>query len=166
MSSIRGPRSPGVTTVWTLGPADIDIVASLGDSITAGTGSKAENIFGVLNENRGSTYMTGADEDWRACPSIHNFLKQYNPNVIVRNKNYYYCKSLNLYLPQGGSYGSTNVVKVWLNHHHDNGLNLSVSAAITADLMNQARELVRRIRNIRGWQFKWKMVIFIFTFQA
>ena len=46
-------------TVWNLRPQDIDIVASLGDSITAGTGSKATNLFGVLNENRGSSYMTG-----------------------------------------------------------------------------------------------------------
>ena len=73
-----------VKNVWTLGPQDIDIVASLGDSITAGTGSKAENIFGVLNENRGSSYMTGADEDWNNCPTIHNFIRQFNPNVMVK----------------------------------------------------------------------------------
>ena len=73
-----------VKNVWTLGPRNIDIVASLGDSITAGTGSKAENIFGVLNENRGSSYMTGADEDWNSCPTIHNFIREFNPNVMVK----------------------------------------------------------------------------------
>ena len=29
----------------------------------------------MLDENRGSSYFTGADEDWRRCPSVHNFIK-------------------------------------------------------------------------------------------
>lgn len=127
-------------TVWTLGPRDIDIVASLGDSITAATGAKAENILEVLNENRGSSYMTGADEDWSKCPTVHNFIRQFNRNVL------------------GGSYGSTNLLAVWLQKETDNGLNLSVSAAVAEDLLGQAKELVRRVRRIRGWRYKWKMV--------
>ena len=38
---------PAHRTVNQLRPADIDIIASLGDSITAGTGAKARNIFEV-----------------------------------------------------------------------------------------------------------------------
>ena len=34
-------------------------------------------VFQVLDENRGSSYFTGADEDWRRCPSVHNFIKVY-----------------------------------------------------------------------------------------
>ena len=33
------------------------------------------NITEVLDENRGSSYFTGADENWRGCPSVHNFIK-------------------------------------------------------------------------------------------
>ena len=59
---------------------------------------------------------------------------------------------------QGGSYGSTNLLAVWLQKETDNGLNLSVSAAVAEDLLGQAKELVRRVRRIRGWRYKWKMV--------
>ena len=38
---------PAYRTVHQLRPVDIDIIASLGDSITAGTGAKARNIFEV-----------------------------------------------------------------------------------------------------------------------
>ena len=38
---------PAHRTVNQLRPVDIDIIASLGDSITAGTGAKARNIFEV-----------------------------------------------------------------------------------------------------------------------
>ena len=46
-------------TVWNLRPQDIGLVASLGDSITAATGAKADSVFGVMDENRGSSFMTG-----------------------------------------------------------------------------------------------------------
>ena len=46
-------------TVWNLRPQDIGLVASLGDSITAATGAKADSILGVMDENRGSSFMTG-----------------------------------------------------------------------------------------------------------
>ena len=82
----------------------------------------------------------GADEDWLRCPSVHNFIKEFNPHV------------------QGGSYGSTNVVGVWLGKDQDNGLNLSVTSAIAGDLMGQAKELVRRVQSMPGWRDKWKMV--------
>ena len=50
-------------TVWNLRPQDIGLVASLGDSITAATGAKADTILGVMDENRGSSFMTGGRVD-------------------------------------------------------------------------------------------------------
>merc|ERR1719317_431369 len=76
------------------GPQDIEFVASLGDSITAGTGALASNLLEVLDENRGSTYFTGGDGDWRSCPSIYNFIKSYNYKV------------------KGGASGSTRVFEI------------------------------------------------------
>ena len=52
-------------------------------NIFAGTGALAENIFEVNNENRGSTFFTGSDGDWDTCPSVLNFIKNYNPRVQV-----------------------------------------------------------------------------------
>ena len=50
-------------TVWNLRPQDIGLVASLGDSITAATGAKADSVLGVMDENRGSSFMTGGCVD-------------------------------------------------------------------------------------------------------
>ena len=52
-------------------------------NLKLGTGALASNIFEVLFENRGSTFFTGADGSWTTCPSIYNFIKQYNPQVQV-----------------------------------------------------------------------------------
>ena len=49
-------------------------------------------------------------------------------------------------------------MRVWLGKVRDSGLNMAVSAALTVDLMSQARELVRRIRRIPGASEQWKMV--------
>ena len=56
-------------------------MASVGDSITAGTGALAKNLFEVNDENRGSTFFTGSDGHWDTCPSVFNFIRQYNPRV-------------------------------------------------------------------------------------
>ena len=50
--------------------------------IISGTGALANNILEVNNENRGSTFFTGSDGNWDTCPSVLNFIKQYNPGVI------------------------------------------------------------------------------------
>ena len=39
---------------------------------------------------------------------------------------------------RGGSHGGTSVVGVWLGTDQDNGLNLSVTAAVASDLLDQA----------------------------
>ena len=40
----------------------------------------------------------------------------------------------------------------------DRGLNLSVTAAIAADLPHMARRLVGKIRRMKGWREEWKLV--------
>ena len=46
-------------SVHRLTPADIDVVASLGDSLTSGVGSLAKNLLGLLNEYRGVSFSCG-----------------------------------------------------------------------------------------------------------
>jgi len=137
------PYAPSIRTVNQLRPQDIDIVASIGDSISAGTGALASNIFEVLNENRGSSFVTGSDGSWQTCPSIYNFVKQYNPHV------------------QGGSHGSTHVLEIPFKRHSSErrrGLNLSVTAATAENVFNQAKRLVKKVSKIPGWRSKWKLV--------
>ena len=49
-------------------------------------------------------------------------------------------------------------MSVWLGQVRDSGLNMAVTAALTVDLMSQARKLVRRIRRIPGAAEQWKLV--------
>ena len=116
-------------TVHTLRPQDVDIVASVGDSITAGTGALANNILEVNDENRGSTYFTGSDGDWASCPSVYNFIKNYNPGVT------------------GGATGRTRIVMLPLKKEEvgDSGLNLSVSGAVAEDVPAMMRRLVNMV---------------------
>ena len=62
------------------------MIASIGDSITAGTGANANNILEVLNENRGVTYSTGGDGRWTNTLTLANILKQFNPYLKVRKR--------------------------------------------------------------------------------
>jgi len=136
------PPKPGNRTVDQLRPQDIEFVSSLGDSITAGTGAFASNLLEVLDENRGSTYFTGGDGTWQTCPSVYNFIKNYNYKV------------------KGGAYGSTRVFEIPFKRKGfgERGLNLSVSGAVAEDLPGMVRTLVKEIKKMPGWWRKWKMV--------
>ena len=125
----RETSQPYRRTVHSLRPRDVDIVASVGDSITAGAGALANNILEVNDENRGSTYFTGSDGDWDSCPSVYNFIKNYNPGVT------------------GGATGRTRIVMLPLKKEEvgDSGLNLSISGAVTEDVPGMMRRLVRMV---------------------
>ena len=61
---------PAHRTVHQLRPVDIDIIASLGDSITAGTGAKARNIFEVNADTYGGAALAAAVVDRRLCTIV------------------------------------------------------------------------------------------------
>lgn len=65
-----------------LRPGDIDVIGALGDSLTAGLGIFATNIFQVLIENRGVTASIGGQSTWREFLTL--------PNIIKVKKNHYY----------------------------------------------------------------------------
>jgi hypothetical protein len=45
--------------VHRLRPGDIDIIGAMGDSLTAGTGSAAANLFELTIDNRGMSWSAG-----------------------------------------------------------------------------------------------------------
>lgn len=68
MCNVNGPgRRSDVTpkSVHRLRPGDIDIVAAIGDSLTAGNGAMAMNIMQVFIENKGVSWSIGGQADWR-----------------------------------------------------------------------------------------------------
>ena len=46
-------------SVHKLRPGDIDVVAAIGDSLSAGTGALGKNLLKIRNENRGVAFSIG-----------------------------------------------------------------------------------------------------------
>lgn len=72
---------PPATSVHKLTPADIKVVAALGDSITAGTGINAITPIGLLTQWRGLSWSVGGDKTFEKEITVPNIIKKYNPDV-------------------------------------------------------------------------------------
>ncbi|GLV41282.1 uncharacterized protein CBL_04806 [Carabus blaptoides fortunei] len=70
------------TTVDQVRPGDIDIIAAMGDSLTAGYGLVATEVLQVFMENRGLAWSIGGQDTWRKYLTLPNILKEFNPNLI------------------------------------------------------------------------------------
>jgi len=82
--AINGPgaRSKSIPeTVHQVRPGDVDVIAAMGDSLTAGNGGLATNIFQISIENKGVSFSIGGDKSWREYLTIPNILKEYNPKL-------------------------------------------------------------------------------------
>ncbi|KIH51562.1 hypothetical protein ANCDUO_18352, partial [Ancylostoma duodenale] len=100
-------------------PADIKIVAAMGDSYVIGTLSR-NNDDEMVNVFPGNSFVTGADEPLRKHISLANILKQFNPSLV------------------GASYG---------NGYHNTNFNVAVCRNQSVDLVWQAKELIHRIKS-------------------
>uniref|UniRef100_A0A672J0Y6 Phospholipase B1, membrane-associated n=1 Tax=Salarias fasciatus TaxID=181472 RepID=A0A672J0Y6_SALFA len=69
--------------VHELTPADIKVVAAVGDSLTAGNGiaSSQSNILDVLTQYRGLSWSVGGDGNLTTVTTLPNILKYFNPNL-------------------------------------------------------------------------------------
>ncbi|KAG6799498.1 phospholipase B1, membrane-associated isoform X1 [Apis mellifera caucasica] len=81
--NVTGGRSSKIpNSVHRLRPGDIDVIAAIGDSLTAGSGIFAENLLELFVENRGVQANIGGKGTWRTYLTLPNILKEYNPNLI------------------------------------------------------------------------------------
>lgn len=77
-----GARSKYVPkSVHMLRPGDIDVIGAIGDSLTAGNGAFALDVFQVLLEGRGASWSIGGQRSWRNFLTIPNILKEFNPKL-------------------------------------------------------------------------------------
>ncbi|KAK2582428.1 hypothetical protein KPH14_004738 [Odynerus spinipes] len=121
---VRGWRSSITpTSVHRLKPGDIDIIASLGDSLSAGTGIFGSNIFHLLIDNRGAAAAGGGQGTWREYLTLPNMLKEYNPNL------YGYAAADFSTLEEGSKF------------------NIAEAAAESKDMPYMALTLVKRLKN-------------------
>ncbi|PWA27875.1 hypothetical protein CCH79_00000514, partial [Gambusia affinis] len=133
------PSDSQPTSVHKLRPSDIQVVAALGDSVTAGTGAKSNSILNLNTEYKGVSWSIGGDQTLETVTTLPNILKKFNPDL------------------QGFSKGQGQLQK---------GFNMAVAGAKTSELPAQVQALIKAMKKNKKVNFEsdWKLVtIFIGT---
>lgn len=115
---------------------DIDVIAALGDSLTAASGASSVRMSDLILENRGLSWSIGGQWNWRNASTLPNILKEYNPNLVGYSKQ-----------------------DAW-TYHTESQFNMAEIGASSADMPYMAKMLVQRIKQDKRINFKkaWKMV--------
>lgn len=115
---------------------DIDIIAAMGDSLTAATGATSTAFMDLFMDNRGLSWCIGGQWTYRNSSTLPNILKEFNPNLF------------------GYSVADS------YPFHLASQFNVAEIGSVSADMVYMARTLIRRIRNDPRVDFKrhWKMV--------
>ncbi|KAM5143269.1 phospholipase B1, membrane-associated [Callospermophilus lateralis] len=134
----RTPSASPPTSVHALRPADIQVVAALGDSLTAGNGigSKPGDLLDVTTQYRGLSYSSGGDGSLKNVTTLPNILREFNGTLTG-------------YAVGAGDANDTNAF-----------LNQAVPGAKTEQLANQAQTLVQKMKNDYRINFHedWKVI--------
>ncbi|KAL7388712.1 hypothetical protein ABVT39_019459 [Epinephelus coioides] len=127
------PSDTMPTSVHKLRPADIKVVAALGDSSTAGTGAKAKNLLSLQREYKGVSWSIGGDSTLDKVTTLPNILKRFNPTL------------------KGFSRGQGSRQKAF---------NMAVPGAKTSEIPAQVRTLIKAMREHKEVNFEkdWKLV--------
>nr|XP_061806761.1 phospholipase B1, membrane-associated-like [Nerophis lumbriciformis] len=126
--------SPSVpTSVHKLRPADIKVVAAVGDSITAGTGAKAKNLLELSREYKGVSWSIGGDRTLDTVTTLPNILKKFNSAL------------------KGFSRGQGSRQK---------GFNMATAGAKALDIQSQIQVLIKAMRQHKEVNFDkdWKLL--------
>ena len=129
--------SPEVpSSVHKLRPGDINVIAAVGDSITAGFAENATNILNIFTEWRGISWSIGGERDFEDIATVATVLKKFNP-------------SLKGYAIGNGGPSSDNAK-----------LNIAISGAVAEGMPSQATTLVSRMKEDSSIKFEtdWKLV--------
>ncbi|XP_040169796.1 phospholipase B1, membrane-associated-like [Anopheles arabiensis] len=124
------------TSVHKLRPGDINVIAAMGDSLTAATGAAASGFIDLYQENRGLAWSIGGQWNWRNVTTLPNILKVFNPKLV------------------GYSLGDA------YPFHRDSQFNMAEIGAVSYDIPYMARAMVQRIRRDPrvDWKRDWKLV--------
>ncbi|KAJ7340976.1 hypothetical protein JRQ81_004263 [Phrynocephalus forsythii] len=120
-------------SVHTLQPADIQVVAALGDSLTTAVGVKATSLNDLQTAWRGLSWSSGSDGSLENHTTLPNILEKFNPTLI------------------GASTGTQK---------ETSGFNVAKEGAVSRNLPAQARELIERMKSKPDINYKedWKLV--------
>eukprot|EP00062_Callorhinchus_milii_P020808 gi/632976868/ref/XP_007905030.1/ PREDICTED: phospholipase B1, membrane-associated [Callorhinchus milii] len=134
------PSDTVPTSVHTLKPADIKIVAALGDSMTTAIGANATNVLQLAIEYRHVSWSIGGYGTFHEVITLPNILKLFNPNITGYSKS-------KTYLQISPTLDQT-------------GFNFAVTGANTFQMPQQARRLVDIMKAFPGINFAedWKLL--------
>lgn len=125
------------SSVHKIRPGDIDIIAGMGDSLSAGTGiSTISLIEEIIIPQRGRAWSAGGEKTWRSYLTFPNILKVFNPKLF------------------GFALKAAQSVE-W-----ESQFNVAENGAISEDIPYMAKELVKRLKNDPRVDLNnhWKMV--------
>jgi phospholipase B1 len=127
-------ESEPATSVHTLRAKDINVIASFGDSITAGNALGATTLPGSFVENRGESWCIGGNQTIETVCTVPNLIKEYNPGLKGA--------SWSPYAPVG-DFNRTHCEKNWDCAQ----LNLAEPGGTNRAMERQAREMVERMND-------------------
>ncbi|CAI6350811.1 unnamed protein product [Macrosiphum euphorbiae] len=129
------------TSVHELRPGDFDVIGSVGDSLTVGTGSFTYFLPQLVVDHRGASWTAGGQGTWREFLTLPNILKVFNPKLI------------------GYAYGDA------LAEQHFSQFNVAEVGALSRDLPFMTRELVKRMKMDKRVNITedWKLVTMMMT---
>lgn len=124
------------TNINQLRPGDIDVIASMGDSLTAANGGMSNNILHILNENRAISFSGGGKGTWREYLTLPNILKEFNPNLY--------------------GYAVNDVLAL----EKQSRLNVAEPMIMSRDMTYQAKALIKRMKADKRVNMKkdWKLL--------
>lgn len=123
-------------SVHQLRPADIKVIAAIGDSVTAGFGLAATSVINLPTEWRGRSWTIGVEKPMEDLVSIASVLKKYNANLY------------------GGATGNGGPSS------SNAKFNVAISGAIGKGMPGQARNLIEKMKSDPNvdYQNDWKLV--------
>ncbi|MBN3291961.1 PLB1 Phospholipase, partial [Polypterus senegalus] len=134
----RNPSSVAPQSVHALRPADVKVVAAIGDSLTAGNGigSKPSNVVDVLKQYRGLSWSIGGDKSLETVTTLPNILRKFNPQLT------------------GFSTGTGDASKPGA------AFNQAVPGSTAKDLLQQVQKLVTIMKEDKKVNFTqdWKII--------
>ncbi|KAK3563422.1 hypothetical protein QTP86_027793 [Hemibagrus guttatus] len=136
--TVTSPSPSVPTSVHFLRPADVKVVAALGDSLTAGNGVGAgqNNVLGVITEYRGLSWRCHDEEIISLHLALLNILREFNPSLTGFST----------------GTGKATTAQAFLNQ--------AVAGAESKDLPSQTRALITRMTSDSSIDFQndWKVI--------
>ncbi|XP_078473171.1 phospholipase B1, membrane-associated-like [Lampetra planeri] len=136
------PSASRPTSVHSLRPSDINVVAALGDSLTAGFGMQGTGVLTLMKEHRERAFSIGGWETFETAITLPNIVRAVGAAALV-----------------GPSQNSTK----WRENPIDRdaaGFNVAVTGSTAQDLLPQAMLLTDLLRNDTRVDFQndWKLL--------